>query len=139
MNMARPPRPRSEAQLVREAAAIVRGETGATSARALSREVAIRVTAELMKEIEGDPVDLALAAIERDLIGSPFHRLASCPEIDTASLYVELRVDRLRARSGRFLSLGGQAAERALIISALTATLAGRYDRHLRRSHKGAH
>jgi hypothetical protein len=132
MNMARPPRPPLEARLVREAAAMVRAEMQLTSARALSREIASRVAVELMKELEGDPLDLALAAIERDLIGLPFQRLASCPAIDTAAVFVDMRVERIRARSGRYLSPAEQASERRALMRELEGKLAGRYDRHLR-------
>jgi hypothetical protein len=118
--------------LVRAAAAIVRSETGLTSAKALGREIAARVTVELLKELDGDPLDLALAAIERDLIGSPFQRLASCPDIDTVALFVELRVEQVRARSGRYLSPLEQTAERNRIAQTINLKLAARYDRSLR-------
>jgi hypothetical protein len=118
--------------LVQDAAAILRAETRLTSARALSREIASRVILELMKELEGDPLDLALAAIERNLIGSPFQRLASCPAIDTAALFVEMRIERVRARSGRYLSPPEQASERRALMGDLEGKLARRYDRHLR-------
>ena len=131
MNMARPRRPQAEAILVREAAAIVRAETDASSAKAQSRQIAARVTAELMKELDGDPLDLALAAIERDVIGSPFQQLASCPEIDTASLFVERRVERLRARSGRYLCSQEEQVERTLILREIERTLASRYARFI--------
>lgn len=130
--MARPRRPEAEAQAVREAAEIVRRETGLTSAKATSREIAARVVAELMHEIDGDPLDLAFAAIERSLIGSPFHRLASCPKINTAADFVERRVERLQARSGRYLSPAEQANERAEIMHELRGVLANRYDWQLR-------
>lgn len=130
--MARPARPRSEACAVREAAQIVRAETGLTSAKALSREIAARVVSELLNELEGDPLDLAFAAIERDLLRSPFQRLASCPEIDTAAEFVERRVERLRARSGRRLSDAEDDSERRAIADELMRLLSGRYDRQLR-------
>ena len=133
MCMARPRRPEAEARAVREAAEIVRAETGLTSAKAISREIAARVVPALMSELEGDPLELALAAIERDLIGSPFQRLASCPEIDTASLFVEMRVERVRARCGRYLTEAEQDTERRALLGQLRLTLAARYDRHVRR------
>ena len=117
---------------MRQAANVVRTETGLKSAKAISREIAVRVVSTLMKEIEADPLELALAAIERDLIGSPFQRLASCPEIDTASLFVDLRVERLRARCGRYLSSEEQSTERSALMMEVESLLAGRYDRHLR-------
>lgn len=132
MNMARPRRPSTEAQLVREAAAVVRAETRLTSAKGQSREVARRVVIELMKEVEADELSALMAAIEHRLSGSPFQRLASCPNIDTASLFVELQVERVRARSGRYLSPEAQAAERRALMREVEAALSGRYDRHLR-------
>ncbi|QNP46065.1 hypothetical protein H9L14_01975 [Sphingomonas sediminicola] len=130
--MARPRRPDAEAHAVREAAKIVRAETGLTSAKGIGGEIAARVVPAVMREIEGDALELALAAIERDLIGSPFQRLASCPEIDTASLFVERQVERLRARSGRYLSPTEQLVERQTIAAEVTDVLAARYDRQLR-------
>jgi hypothetical protein len=130
--MARPRRPDAEARAVREAAEAVKAETGLTSAKALSREIARRVVVELVKELEADPLDLSLAAIERTLLGSPFQRLASCPDIDTASEFVERRVKRLRARCGGDLLPAEQARERDEVAAELRASLAHRYDRHLR-------
>jgi hypothetical protein len=130
--MARPRRPEVERQAVLAAADVVRRETGMISAKAVSREIAARVVRALETELEADPLELALIAIERDLIGSPFQRLASCPNIDTISDLVERRVNRLRARSGRYLSPAEQTAERHIIADELTTVLAGRYDRHLR-------
>jgi hypothetical protein len=132
MNMARPPRPRSEAQLVRDAGAIVRDETGLTSAKSISREIASRVVSELMRELDGDSLDLALAAIDRVVIGSPFQRLAADPDINTANEFVELQVERVRARCGRTLHPNEEAAERRAILAELERLLAGRYDRQLR-------
>lgn len=117
---------------MREAAAIVRAETRLTSAKALSHEIARRVVKALMKEVEADELSAVMAAIEHRLIGSPFQRLASCPEIDTASLFVDLQVERVRARSGRYLSPAEQATERSALMGEVEAALAGRYDRHLR-------
>ena len=130
--MARPRRPRAEAEAAREAAAIVEAESGLTSAKALSREIAARVVNEFLHELEADPLDLAFAAIERELLRSPFRRLASCPDIDLASEFVKRRMKAVEDRQGRYLSTAEQAAERRAILSTLTSLLAGRYDRQLR-------
>jgi hypothetical protein len=102
------------------------------SAKALSREIAIRVTAALIHDLETDPLELAFAAIDRGNLHCPIHRLAACPEIDTASLFVERRVARLRARSGRYLLPAEQSAELRVLLDELKEALAGRYDRLLR-------
>jgi hypothetical protein len=132
--MARPRRPRAESQAVRQAAAIVRSETGLTSAKALSREIAARVVKEFMHELEADPLDLAFAAIERALLRSPFQRLASCPDINLASEFVKRRMKAVEDRQGRYLSTADQAAECHLILCELEQVLARRYDWELRRS-----
>lgn len=132
MGMARPRRPEAEADAVRAAAEIVRRETGLSSAKAISQEIAARVIRELMTEIEGDPLELALAAVERDLIGAPVQRLASCPDINTISEFVQRRMKRVEDRQGRYLSQAEQVAERHAIAAEMRPVLAGRYDRLLR-------
>lgn len=133
MCMARPRRPEVETRLVREAAQLVRGETGITSAKAVSATIAERVVLALADELEADPIERAFAAIERDLIGSPFHRLASCPEINTVSEFVERRLEKFRSRAGRQLAPTEDAAERRAILDEVQAALASRYDWQLRR------
>lgn len=131
--MARPRRPAEEGKAVCAAAAIVTQETGLTSARAVSREIAARVVSEFMRQLEADPVELAFAAIERDLLKSPFHNLASCPEINLAAEFLKLRIKRLEGRQGAYLSHPEQTSERASIDRELRALLAGRYDHALRK------
>jgi hypothetical protein len=133
MNMARPRRPSIEEHLVREAAGIVRAETALTSAKAQSREIARRVVIELMADIDADDLEAAVAAVERRLIGeTPFQQLASSPEVDTASLFVERRAKRLQARAGKYLTQCEQEAERRIISREIRELLSSRYDRHLR-------
>lgn len=132
MCMARPRRPEAEVRLVRKAACVVRSEMHLNSAKAIGREVARRVVKELAKELEGDPLDLALAAIGRDLLGCPFQRLATCPDINTIAEFVERRIRRIEDRQGRYLSTCRQAEERATILAEVEDLLTGRYDRHLR-------
>lgn len=105
---------------------------GLTAARAASREIASRVMVELVKQLEGDPLDLALLAIERSLAESPFHRLATCPDVDTMREFIQRRSKRLECRHGRYQTLAEQARERRTILTEIEAVLAGRYDRHLR-------
>lgn len=129
--MARPRRPEAEARAVREAAKIVRAETGLTSVLALGREIADRVAAELVSDLDADPLDHAFAAIERDLLNSPFQRLATCPTIDTATDFLTLRFEKMRARNGRYLSPEEQRRERDAILRHLSDKLARRYSKHL--------
>jgi hypothetical protein len=130
--MARPRRPEAEAQAVREAAEIVRAETGLTSARAISREVARRVSLVFMADLEADPLDQAFAAIDRATTSSPFQRLASCPDINIASEFVKLRLKAVEARQGRYLSPQHQEVELRQIAENLRNILTGRYDWQLR-------
>jgi hypothetical protein len=132
--MARPRRPAAEAQAVRAAAKIVRAETGLTSARAVSREIARRVVAEFFADLDADPLDLAFAAVERELLRSPFQRLASCPHINLSAEFVERRSRRIEQRHGRYLSPARQFEERAAIAAEMREALRNRYDRQLRRS-----
>jgi hypothetical protein len=131
--MARPSRPASETRAVREAAAIVATEMPSASPPAIAREIARRVAEATIADIEhDDPVSLALAALGQTLMPSPITTLATCPEIDTASIFVEWRITRLRGRSGRYLAAWEQAVEKTAIIAELEDKLAHRYLRHIR-------
>ena len=132
MNMARPRRPAAEVHFVHEGAAILRAQTGLTSAKAQSREIARRVSAALLIQVEMDPLDLAFAAIEGNGAGCPFQQLAADPEIDTVAEFTDRRVERLRSRAGRYLPPAADAAERRAIIAEIEAVLANRYDHQLR-------
>jgi hypothetical protein len=131
--MARPARPRSEAQAVREAAAIIAIEMPSASPPAIAREIARRVAQATIADIEhDDPVSMALAALGQSLLPSPINTLATCPEIDTASIFVERRIARLRGRSGRYLDAREQAVEKAAIMREMMDYLFHRYLRRLR-------
>jgi hypothetical protein len=129
--MARPARPAAEIAAVRAAAEIVSAEMGLTAAQPLAREIARRVVVELRAEIDGltdDPLIAALQRVQR----SPFVDLATCPEIDTISLFVERRAERLHSRAGRYLTAGEQQRERRGIEREVTKALTERYSRHIR-------
>lgn len=133
MAMARPARPAAEIAAVWEAARLVRRETGISSLPALAREIAARVTTAMLADIERvDELSIALAAIEQQMLPSPIVTLATCPDIETLDAYVERRVMRLRARSGRYLSLAQQVDEREAVVADMRGGLAARYLRHLR-------
>ncbi len=129
MAMARPARPHLEAQAVREAAALVPG-----TIQAKARVVAAQVVAELMLELErgDDPMIAALAELELQTKPGPVVRLATCPDIDTSAAFIERRIERLRARAGRYLAPHDQRAERLAIAAELEILLTGRYARLLR-------
>lgn len=134
--MARPARPPAEAQAVREAAAIVRQETGLTAVSAISREIARRVTADLTTFIEQDADDPMAAALEQvrlSLNPCPFHTLATDPEIDTLGLFITRRTENLVNRAGRYLSAQDQYTEQIRICETIHALLTSRYMRELRR------
>lgn len=133
--MARPARPAAELIAVREAASVLAHHDGGRNAERLANEIAERVVAELMSRLDqaaSDPFVTALASLEQRYAPSPFITLATCPEIDTISLFVERRVRRMRDRAGRYLSPAEQRAERGSISSELVQGLARRYCRHLR-------
>lgn len=132
--MARPARPPAEARAVREAAEIVRQETGLTAVSAISREIARRVTAELAAFIEQGADDLMAAALDRVrliLNPCPFHTLATDPEIDTLDLFITKRIDRLRRNGGRYLNPAESKSEFSSILDELDVTISARYSRNL--------
>jgi len=133
--MARPARPPAEIAAVKAAAAIVRADTGATSNPAIAREIAARVVTALIADLERDPNDelaAAMAAVEQRLLPSPFVKLATCPDIDTASEYVKRRVARYEARATRYIAEKQDRAENAAIADQLMEAIARRYLEHLR-------
>lgn len=130
--MARPRRPAAEIEAVSMAAEIVRRETRFRNSQAVSREIARQVVDRLIVELEGDPLELAFAHVERNLIESPFYVLAECPEINTLAEFVDRRVKKLRGRNGRYLSPPAQVSERNTVLAELRNLLTLRYDRHLR-------
>lgn len=130
--MARPARPAAEAAAVAAAADLVRAETGIAAVQPLAREIARRVVAELLADLQRDPFEATLAVLERG--GSPVVRLATCPEIDTVSIFVQRRVERLEGRGGRYLTSAEQSMERRRIAGEVEAALEGRYARCLRAS-----
>src|SRR5689334_3361835 len=97
LNMARPRRPKLEAQLVREAAMIVQTETQLTAVQPIASEIARRVVDALISEIDGLSRDPLLSALQR-VSNCPFWLLATCPDIDTLSEFVDQRIDRLMSR-----------------------------------------
>lgn len=133
MAMARPARPEAEITAVRAAAVLIERETGLTSPPIVAREIAARVVAAMLADIDRvDEISIALAAFEQQLLPSPIVTLATCPEIDTLEAYVERRVSHLRSRCGRYLTLAQQCEERNAIVAELGGGLAARYLRHLR-------
>jgi hypothetical protein len=131
--MARPRRPSAESTAVCEAACIVARETGYKSIQALAREIAERVMTEVLIQIDGLTDDPFVIALQR-ASASPFVMLATCPEIDTASAFVDRRVQRMRDRYGRHLTQAEQQVERRNIIADVSALLTRRYARQLRDS-----
>lgn len=135
MAMARPSRPMAEVAAVQAASDEVRRETGLQSVPLLAAEVARRVIEEMLRDLEADHEDrliAALNAVKRQLMPSAISTLATCPDIDTAADYVTRRVQRVQARSGRYLSPADQQRERSAISAELQSFLAARYSRHLR-------
>jgi hypothetical protein len=133
--MARPSRPFAEVAAVLSACEAVRRELGPKSIPTLTAEVARRVVDELLHYIEadqGDELIAALNAVKREMLPSAISTLATCPCIDTAADFVDRRVQRLQARSGRYLSVAEQQREKSIIAAELRSLLSARYSRHLR-------
>lgn len=132
--MARPARPPEEAVAVREAAEIVRRETGLTAISAISREIAKRVTADLTTFIDqdrDDPMVEALGAARRAINPSPFYVLATDPVIDTLELFLSVRTKTMQGRAGKYLSEKEAKAELWNTMENIGTKLKTRYATHL--------
>lgn len=132
--MARPSRPPNESRAVREAAAVVRAETGLTAADPVASIIAARVV-EGMKAYLAEDMDPLLAAmgeLQRRACPSPFDALATDPGIDSVALFTEARVERMRNRCGRSLSVREDEAECREVWAAIHAHLWHRYIRAMR-------
>ncbi|MGN6156272.1 MAG: hypothetical protein ACTHN4_11160 [Sphingomicrobium sp.] len=130
----RPARPEAEGRAVREGAALIAKESGLTHAEPIARLLAAQVREELAAFVaEGnDPLSESLGDMRRKLFPSPAARLATDPDVNTLSLYVEARLERVRDRSGAYLSPDMDKAERAAILDDIRDKLARRYLRHMR-------
>lgn len=122
--MARPSRPPIEAALVREAAAQLGG-----CASVKARQLAEAVTRTAIEEID---MQEGLVSLLKALGASPVDRLATDEEIDTGSMIIRERVERLSARFGKRLHESAWAAEDAAIMKAIVPQLARRYVRYLK-------
>lgn len=90
--------------------AVTLQRTRLTSSKVETREIVAHLVSQMPHEIEGDPPDLMLAAIERSLVGSPFQQLASCLEINTASEFLEGASIGYALEPGRYESPNEQAS-----------------------------
>jgi hypothetical protein len=131
MNMARPPRPVAERRAVDEAALSMRSQFPSATPPMIAAELARLVVAELLLEIDGVNDDPLVAALRRATT-SPVQTLATCPDIDTMSEFVERRISALRNRSGAYLTSAQQDAEKRCICASIERTLMRRDLRHLR-------
>lgn len=134
--MARPARPPAEIAAVKAAAAIVRAETGQTAAEPVARMVASQVADACMKHIKNganEPFAEALSALGRQMFSTPICVLATCPDIDTLSIFVDERMALLEARNGRAIDVAEERREVSLASKELKRRLAGRYVRLIRR------
>lgn len=124
--MARPARPQAERSAVLAAAAAY-PESWAITRKASA--LASKVVAELVREVQTDPLLVHLEHLERQ---GPVPTLAIDPEINSLEEILERQVERLRSRNGRYLSSLEQRAELTAIAGEVERLLAGRYERHLR-------
>lgn len=132
--MGRKARPTIEAQLVREAAALIAHETGLTHADPVARILAQRVREELEAYFDegDDPLAQAMGDARRKLCATPFAKLATDPDVDTISLFVEGRVRRLCNRSGKYLPMQADKVECRVIMLEVQDRLFRRYLRAMR-------
>jgi hypothetical protein len=131
--MARPARPPAERRAVIAAAQLVRAETSLTSAKSIAREIANRVVAEMLTDLQRDDFTAALAKAENQFAPCPIFALATCEQISTVGAFVERQCEAVRARSGRYLRPSEQEAERQAIASQIISTMESRYARMLRK------
>jgi hypothetical protein len=138
--MARPARPATESRAVRDAAAMVRTETGLTAADPVASIIAARVVVALNEYLaEGvDPLLAAVGELRRRTCQTPYDTLAIDPDIDSLALFVEARVGRLRSRCGRSLSSHEDEVECRDVWAFVRERLADRYIRALRKK-RAAH
>lgn len=129
MGMARPRRPASEVQAVRDAATAIRAETGLTSAKALGGEIASRVTAALLDDAQSDPAGIMSGFAS----GNPIFVLAFGHDQAAVDDLAERFRDRMLALFGTFIPpIFQQENQRRAAANDLCVTLAERYARHLR-------
>ena len=129
--MARPRRPKLEADLVCEAAEIIHREKGKTAVRPVARTIAERVADTLLRHLDHDPEDRishAIATFEQQFAPqNPFVRLATSSVVDTLADFMRSRIDGLTSRAGRFLADHERRDERHRIRCELADRLARRY------------
>lgn len=127
-----PARPPLEARLVREAVDAVAPRSAPREP--LARELARRVVGELVAFLAepDDPLLSALREISRKVFASPVVALATDPDVDTLALFIDARVEALRNRCGRTLSVREDELEVRSILRDVEIRLTGRYLRHLR-------
>lgn len=133
--MARPRRPQSEVDAVRDAAELVRKDMPNASTPAIAQEIAVRVVTALIEEIDkadDDPFTAALEGLRRSLVQSPIHVLATCPYIDTLAMYQGIWTAELSSLAGKLLSIPQQHIVRRICADTLHQKLTDRYLRGLR-------
>jgi len=135
--MARPARPATESRAVRDAAETVRAETGhsLTAADPIAAIIAARVVEAMQAYLaeDMDPLLAAMGELQRRTCPSPLDTLATDPSIDSVALFTEARVERVRSRCGRSLSVREDEAECRELWASVHARLWHRYIRTLRR------
>ena len=133
MAMARPRRPEGEARAVREAAAMISTETGLTSARALGKEIANRVTAALLDDAQNDPA----AVLPSLASGDPIARLAFDDRYAAGDELAGQFRDRMLAAFGSYIPpIFQQKVQRNEATNLLRKTLISRYIRHINSSYQ---
>jgi hypothetical protein len=127
-----PARPPLEARLVREAVDAVAPRSGPREP--LARDLARRVVDELARFLaeQDDALLATLGEVSRKAFPSPVATLATDPEVDTLTLFVDARLESMRTRYGRSLKPHEDAQEIREIFAMITKRLTGRYLRHLR-------
>ena len=123
--MARPRRPDTEREAVREAAA---RQSGSCAQRA--RRIAGAVAVLALRELDGTPADRVLLLLGT-LEASPLLTLAVDPEVDTAAAIRVERAMRMEARRWRRPTPAEWDADDRALLAAVTERLAKRYARHL--------
>lgn len=104
--------------------------------RARATRAARMVASEAVAYLDTDPDDVTdrlILIAQAQGGGSPAYTLATCPEIDIASIVIAARTRRFQARGGRQLSERAWSKETIDVLNETAALLAERFRRHLRK------
>jgi hypothetical protein len=132
--MARPAIPKNEKEAVLDAASQLASPS--VSAVRQAQIIAAKVVKKLLSDLTcDDPLSAALSELEQRLFPDPISTLATDPDINTASIFVEKRISLLRSRNGKYLTQLQVKSEQVIVTKYTIDRLSQRYLRIIR-NHK---